>query len=366
MLTERDLRELLDYQPGSPVLSVYLNTALSDGSADAYKLHLRTMLKDVTLTDDVQIIERYFATEYNGSGRSTIIFSCAAHDFLRVFTLAVPVRNRIRVTDHPHVKPLADLLDAYGGYGVALVDKQGARLFSFHLGELTEQEGVLGEDVRHAKRGAASSVPGRRGGVGGKSRHADETTERNMKESAEFAASFFGENNVRRVLLGGTEDNIAQFRNHLPKTWQSLVVGQFGVSMNASHNEVLERAMEVGHKAERKREAALVETMITNAAKKHGGVIHPNPTLQAINDGRVQTLFIREGFRLPGHRCTGCGFVTITKAPVCALCGQKYEDIPDVIEMAVFKTMQQGGEVEVLHDDALTEKFGNIGALLRY
>ena len=118
------------------------------------------------------------------------------------------------------VKPLANLFDSYGRYGVSLVDKQGARLFFFHLGTLREQEGVLGESVRRTKHGGGSQAAGRRSGDAGQTQYTSEVTERNMRDSAEFAAKFFTENNIRRVLIGGTDDNIAHFRGYLPKSWQ--------------------------------------------------------------------------------------------------------------------------------------------------
>ncbi|MFZ6026581.1 MAG: hypothetical protein ACOYYS_02595 [Chloroflexota bacterium] len=366
MITESDLRELLDFQAGHPVLSVYLNTDPVEGNADGYKLQLRSMLKSVDMADDVNAVERYFATQYDGSGRSVVVFSCASDDFLRSYTLGVPVRSRVRVGDHPHVKPLADLLDAFGGYGVALVDKQGARLFHFHLGELYEQEGVLGESVHHTKRGGASSVPGRRGGMADRTRHEEEVTERNMKEAATFAMAFFAENHVRRILLGGTEDNVAQFRALLHKTWQSLVVGSFPIGMTASHGEVLEKAMKIGREAEKQREARLVDALVTSSAKGRGGVMRLPETLAAVHDGRVMTLLIRDGLRQPGYSCTGCGFITSQELGTCSYCEGKLKQIPDAVEMAVHKVMQQGGDVEVLHDEALTSQFGHIGALLRY
>ena len=52
MFTENDLRELLDFKTDSPVLSVYLNTDPTLGSADAYRPRLRGMLKDIGLDDD--------------------------------------------------------------------------------------------------------------------------------------------------------------------------------------------------------------------------------------------------------------------------------------------------------------------------
>jgi peptide subunit release factor 1 (eRF1) len=318
------------------------------------------------MREDVSAIERYFNHEYKWSGRSVAVFSCAPEAFFRTYPLAIPVRDRIRVNTQPHVKPLADILDAFGGYGVALVDKQGARLFYFHLGELQEQEGVLGETVRHTKRGGSSAVPGRRGGVAGQTNYAEEVAERNMREAAEFAAHFFQENNVRRVLLAGTDDNLAQFRSMLPKAWQSLIVGTFPMSMNASKNEVQERAMQVGQEAEHRREAQLVKSVVTGAAKKRGGVISLDDTLNALHDGRVQTLLIKEGFRAPGYRCTGCGYLTAQQLEACPFCGKSFQQIPDAVEMAVHKVMELGGEVEVLHDGQITQEFGNIAALLRY
>ncbi len=109
---------------------------------------------------------------------------------------------------------------------------------------------MLGETVRHTKRGGGSQTPGRRGGVAGQTGYVEEVTERNMREAVEFAIHFFAEKNVRRIVIGGTEDNVALFRNQLPKAWQSLVIGSFPISMLATHTEVLERAMQIGEEAE--------------------------------------------------------------------------------------------------------------------
>lgn len=366
MLTENDLQELLNFQPKQPVLSIYLNTDPSEGSADAYKLRLRTMLKDVAMPKDVTAVEEYFLHQYDWSGRSVAIFSCAAQNFLRAFSLAVPIRNRVRVNHAPHVKPLADLLDSYGGYGVALVDKQGIRLFYFHMGELGEQEGMFGEAIKRTKRGGASSFPGRRGGTAGQTNYVEELTERNMKDAAEFAVRFFQDHNVRRVLLGGTDDNLAQFRSLLPKSWQSLIVGSFPIGMNASKNEVMERAFQVGHEAELRREAHLLDTLITNTAKKRGGAVRLDDTLKALHEGKIQTLVVKEGLREAGFQCQGCGYLTSIEMPTCPYCGGSFSPTADVVEQAVHKVMQQGGEVEMIHTDHAEKKYGGIGAILRY
>ena len=143
-------------------------------------------------------------------------------------------------------------------------------LFSFHLGELREQEGIVGETIRHTKRGGASAMPGRRGGMAGQTNYTDETAERNMRDAVNFAAHFFSENNVRRVLIGGTDDNVALFRSMLPKSWQSLIVGTFPMSMTASADEVLARAMEIGAQAELRQETELLTENCHRGSQRAG------------------------------------------------------------------------------------------------
>jgi peptide chain release factor subunit 1 len=366
MLTETNLKELLGYQTDHQVLTIYLNTDPTEGNTDGYKLNLRNMLKEINLPADIQAVENYFNTEYDWAGRSVVVFSCAPEGFFRAYTFAIPIHNQIIVGERPHVKPLASLLDYYGGYGVVLVDKQGARLFSFHLGELQEQEGILGESIRHIKRGGASTQPGMRGGVAGRTRSEDEATDRNIRDVVEFATRFFSENNVRRVLIGGTDENISLLRSQLPKSWQSLIVGTFPMSMTARKVDVLERAMEIGKQAEYRREEQLLRKLVTGASKERGGVLNLEDTLSAVHDGRVQALVIQDGYKAEGYRCQGCGYITSQEFPECQYCGSKFDHIPDAVEMAVHQVMQASGDVEVVQQDHKVEGFSNIGALLRY
>jgi peptide chain release factor subunit 1 len=368
MLTELDLQEIINYRPADPVLSVYLNVDPKAGSSDAYKLHLRQLLKDFEMVTphDTETIRRFIEHEYDWSGRGLVIFSCAPQDFFRHFSLSIPIRNRARLLNRPYVKPLADIINNYGHYGVALVDRQGARLFYFHMGELREQEGTVGESVRHTKRGGGSQAPGRRGGTAGLTRYSEEVAERNIKEAARFASRFFQENHVRRILIGGTESNVAHFLSQLPKSWQSLLMGTFPIEMTAKHTQVLEKALEVAQHTEEEKEVRLVNAVITAAAKGRDGIIGLDDTLGAVHAGRVQTLLISEGFRAQGTRCQGCGYVTAHSLKKCPFCHSDLEKIEDAVEHAVRLVLADGGEVEVIYENPDLERAGNIGGLLRY
>ncbi|MCD6402105.1 MAG: hypothetical protein J7L73_09280 [Anaerolineales bacterium] len=366
MLTNRDLQELLNYQSQHPVVSVYLNTDPSEGNTEAHRLKLRSLLKDIQQKDDAEAIERYFDHEFDWSGKSVVVFSCMPDDFFRAYTLAIPIYSRIRISNNPHVKPLADLFDLYGGYGIVLIDRQSARYFAINLGQLVDEKEFKGKSVRRIKHGGGSQSAGRKSGEAGQNYAVEEITDRNMREAEEFASHFFKTHKIRRILIGGTEDNIALFKQHLPKTWQSLIIGTCSLNINANIDEVLETALEIGHAAEHKKEAKLVESVITNAAKGQDGVLGLDETLSAVHEGRVQILLFDSRFRASGYRCTGCGYITTQPIDICPFCGNEFEKIQDAVELAVRKVLQSGGDVEVLQGDISLKDHGHIGALLRY
>lgn len=368
MFNEQEVHDLIEYRPGHPVLSVYLNLDPTRGNLESNKLRLRQMLKpyENDLPDDIERIERFIEHEFDWSGRSLVIFSCMADDTFRHYSFPIAMRDRARLFNRPYVKPLAALLDNYGHFGVAVVDRQGARMFSFHLGQLQEQQGVLGEEVRHTKSGGGSQSSGRRGGIAGQKGHIENIAERNLKEAAQFAARFFNEHKVRRILLGGTEANLAQFVELLPKRWQSLVIGSFPIDMTANPSLVLEKAMQTAAQAEAEREEKLVGAVITAAAKGAEGTVGLDDTLGAVHAGNVQTLVVTDGFREGGFRCQGCGFLTAQSVEKCPFCDSALDEIEDAVELAVRQVMSTGGEVEILEDNPQLEEAGNIGALLRY
>ena len=79
MITEANLQELLTFRSEQPMLSLYLNTDPSLGNADAYRLELRSMLKQVRFTGRRASHRELFCAgirlERPFSGR---VFLCAA------------------------------------------------------------------------------------------------------------------------------------------------------------------------------------------------------------------------------------------------------------------------------------------------
>jgi len=365
MFSEKDLQALLDYSEEGQVLSLYLHTDPSKVNPEAAKIELRNLLKSVDLPNDAQVIEDYINLEYDWSAKGLAVFSNQDEGFFHVYPLGLSVSNEVYMGKQPTVRPLVQLLDTFMGWSVVLVDKQGARLFSFNLGELGEMDGIAGDDVKQTKRGGGNAMPGRMGGSGASAK-VENIIDKNIKEVIDFATEFFQQQHIRRIMIGGTDDNISRLMEELPKAWQSLVVGDFPMSMIASHPEVLEQATVEALAAQEKLSKNLVEQAITQAAKGSTGVTGLIDTLNAIHEGRVRTLLVSQEYEQEGYRCSGCGYLTTQELDKCPFCGSSFEIIENAVEMAVQEALQKNTDVKIVQGNETLEKAGHITAILRY
>ncbi|MBN1657275.1 MAG: hypothetical protein JXA93_02685 [Anaerolineae bacterium] len=371
MFTDQDLNELVHFRSDvSPVLSVYLNVDPTQQSSDQYKLTLRSLLREVAGQadpKDIEAVEHFFDFEYDWQGKGVAVFTCRDANFWRSYSLAVPVHNYAYVTHRPYLKPLTDVLDAYGRYAVILVDSAGARLFLFNLGELEEATGTLGEEVRRSKHGGASGVAGMRGGVTARTaRRDEEIIQRNLKEVADTTISFCNRNGCQRLVLGGTEANLSQFLDVLPKALQDQVIGTFSIDVAAPVGDVQARSMEMIEQVAEQREEELVDAVIAGWKRGAGAAAGLSDTLTALQEHRAAILLVSAGFEASGYRCKSCRYLQLDKSDECPLCGGDIEPVEDLVDTMTHRALEQGVDVEIVRGSEKLEEAGSIGALLRY
>ena len=366
MITQEQFQALLSFEPTSnKVLSLYLSTDSGEESIETIKLKAKNMMRGASgFEEDAQAIETYLNHSFDWKSPGLVVFSSNDGEFFQAFPTAVSFRNRLRITPKPYLKPLSHLLDYYAHYGVVLVDRVGARFFAYHLGELQETSGYMGEEIHKLKQGHGSSAIGRRGGTAGASRE-EENARRNLREAAAAAVDFFANKPIRRLFLGGTAETTAQFRELLPKQMQSCLAGTFAIDMNAGEHEVREEAIKLLQAANAEREKKLVKTLLGAQASGGQAVVGLDDTLEAVSNRRVQTLLISDGYQMPGFIDYSSGFVVanLAKSP---LSDKELTAVDDVIDSAFTLSLNQGAHVEVIRDDPELDKAGKIGAPLRF
>lgn len=364
MFRETDLQELVEFDGhNSPVVSLYLNVDPRQRTTEEYKLALRRLLEETAIpTADRERIERYVELEYDRQARGLVCFSCQEKGFWRAYTFQVPVEDAIMVDRRPLVRRLVEMIDTYGHLGVVAVDRQGARFFSFHLGVLEEATGMVGEEVRRHKQGGWAAQRYQR--------HEDETALANLREAVEQTERLARQYNWRRLVLAGTDANVARFQELLPASLQQLVVGTMPLELNASIQDVRDRAEAVALQARSATVLQLASDLVVAAAKGNNAVLGLGPTVEAIQSGRVYHLLFTENYEVEEgrvRRCEHCGYLGTGDEEACPLCGGAYRPLPDAINTLARRTLAQGAQVTVLPPGNPLMVAGHpIGAFLRF
>ncbi len=363
MIDAKELRQLASFKSTeTPVLSLYLDTDLTQQSKEKCKLVLRDLLgevKDSALKQDVARVTRFFDLEYDWQAKGVALFSSVAQQLWRVYPLALPIENKVHIGESLYLRPLAQLFDEHERYGVVLVDRESARLFLIQLGQIEEKSELIGEELKRHRQGGFAAARYQR--------HVDKQAEQNLKLVAEATINFCREHHCERLILGGSDETLPQFKEMLPKALQNQVIGTFSIDTAAPANEVMKHSAKLIQAEERRLEHKLVEEMITAAAKGEGAVTGIADTFYVVHEGRAHILVVEDDFEADGYLCRGCGYISaepITKCPFCG--GNELQLIHGAVDRVVHRVIEAGGKIQTVKNNDALAKAGHIGAILRY
>lgn len=361
MITKAELAELVGYEGNQPVLSVYLDTDLAAKSKDEVKLMLRQRLKGMDQRPeacDVERVFRFLDYEYDWQPRGVAIFS-AGDALWRTFPLPISVPTRAYCSSKPMVRVLMDVIDRFGRYAVALVDREALRLFAVEGGEITPLSEVVGEELKRHRQGGWAAARYQR--------HEDHLALHNLKQAIEVVDQYMADHDLERWMLGGSEEVLAQVKGLLPDRLRRGLIGEFAVNMAARPAEVLQRSMDIAMEADIKEERRLVQEAITAANKGGAGVIGLADSLYALQEGRVRLLLVDEEFSASGIMCTTCEYIAPHLGGACPFCGgTEFREVTDAVNQAIHKAVDSGASVNIVRENEALQRAGGIAALLRY
>ncbi|MBX3014927.1 MAG: hypothetical protein KF832_25625 [Caldilineaceae bacterium] len=361
MLTKFDIQQVVEFENHDhPVLSVYLNVDPQQRSVESYRLALRNLLNraDKAAKADLERIQNYIEMGYNRQGRSVVMFSCAAADFWWAQSFQVPLPDKVFVFYRPYVRPLATLLDTYERYGVIHVDQEGARLYIFHMGDLESANGYFGEEVKLHRAGGWSAQQYQRQEV--------QQARQNLQDAAEMAEAFYRETETRRLILAGTEKNVARFKELLSHRLRAMVVGQIPAGTTASPAQIRDQAAELVQKAADDEANALTDQVITTARKGGNAILGLTETLTAVQAGRAQHVVVLADYAQPAYRFVDSGYILLEINEKSELASGKIQSLPDAVDSVLRRAMAQGIGVTILDRHPDLAAAGKIGALTRY
>ena len=229
LLTVDDIKVLTAFHSDAyPVVSVYLDARPEERQREKLRVKLKHLIDEAKrlpatrskqrgkmFQHEAERLMTWFETEYDHTGRGLAIFTATEPALWRSFRLPVPVRDRLVMADRPYLRPLLTLVDEFERYLVLLVDKQAARLFVVYLGEIEEYTELIDELVPRPREGGLSAEKNQR--------HHDMHVLWHVKHAVDATEKLWMRERCQWLLIGGTDEPLAEVRRHLPKALRERV-----------------------------------------------------------------------------------------------------------------------------------------------
>jgi peptide subunit release factor 1 (eRF1) len=287
------------------------------------------------------------------------LFACDPVDLFETIKLPRPIGTRAVINDSPLVEPLAEL-GMRGSWALLLVNRQTARMLRGSPERLVELPPV--EDDVHGQHDQGGWSQARY------QRSVEKEVHDHLKRTGEVAFRRFQRAPFDRLLLGGPEELLPAMEERLHPYLRERVAGRVKVDVETSTAEDVSRAaLPVIEEIERAHERDALQRLIEGASSGGRGAVGLDDTLEALNERRVATLLIAEGFQALGVVCRQCGWAGTGEVSRCPADGSELERQVDVIERAIELAIGQSAEVLVSHHQREDlERRGGIGAVLRF
>jgi peptide subunit release factor 1 (eRF1) len=364
-------------RPNRAVLSVYLNVDqtlqvnLNRGFETQFDNMMETLqktIRDPAESERFRIAKHHvadFVHSYPIGARTLAMFFDESVGFFWHQEIGISMQNQARWSREFYLKPLAGITDDFERYGIALVDRANARLFTVSLGVIEEVvwEGFDASKVRHIKTVGTDRLAS----AGRVQRKADEQTRKNLRLVVRELNRMVQANRIDRLLLAGIPELTSQLQEFMPKRLALRVIGAFELSIDASLSEALELSLPLTEKYERSGEEQIVSEVTTSAKKAGRAVVGLASVLKMINEARVWQLIYSEDFHVPGFECPNCASLYSIERPTCMYCDASLMHVPDVVERAVERALRKEARIEIVRGEAAAalDSAGGIGAFLK-
>ena len=373
------LRELAVLRPeGARVLSVFLNLDPQHFAAPpARASEIRSVVDAVNriardddslghderkaLRADIERTEEFLGGFSPKGAHGLVVYACGPADLFEVIRLPRPVETRAVVDDSPYIEPLAELI-GLGQWLVLLVNRQVGRMLLGDRDSLDEVA-VIEDDVhgQHQQGGWSQARY---------QRSVDEDVQDHLRGVAEAAFVRFKRAPYDHVLLGGPTETVTEFESKLHPYLHERVRGRIEIDVeNTSPDDVRELAAAKIDEYERTRVRAALDQLQEGVARGGRGAAGLDDVLAALNERRVETVLLAQGFDAAGCTCPQCGWVGAVEGGNCPADGTELDCRDNVIESALELALQQSADVLVVRDEGLLlelQSHGDVGAVLRF
>jgi peptide subunit release factor 1 (eRF1) len=367
------LDKLLEFEPASaPVISLYLDARVDEHGKRNFMPFVRKQLGERAKTYEIRTPEResfdedssritaYLENGIDPATNGLAIFACSgAKNYFQVGVFEAPFpRNRLFVSDRPHVYPLARVIDEYRRYAVVLADTNRARIYVFATGQAVEEKSVENVKTKRTHVGGWSQARYQR--------HEENYHLHHIKEVVDALERVVNEEDIEQIILAGDETTVIPLlRDQLPKALAEKVIDAVNLGIDTPEHELLEQTSKVFQRHDSLTDAEKIERLLNEFRADDLGVAGVPDTLAALSNGQVEEMLI----------VASADNLLYDEEEVKKVL-QLYEPdqpLPEQLDQRIIAdelvrraNLLSSARVTFIEDDARLKQLGGVGGLLRY
>lgn len=373
MITREQIHELARLRGEEfPVTTLFLSL---DGGRDKRKADI--LIKDLikkqraeldgrdlsraqraSVEQDFEAMLRFVHHFDRHGARAIAVFSSSGAGIWRFHALAQPVRDRLIVDTHAHVRSLTRLLGQFRRAIAVLLARDHAVLAAVAVGEMRELARMRG-NVPHDVKSLAGPEERRL------ERHTEDRLHRFAKSVAERLAEVLRNDPTALLVVSGAPDALAEFEACVPGILKERIIARLSLGPESPASEVVARVSAAVRQHEQESGIRIARAAIREAGATGRAAVGLGPALSAFGRGQVSTLAVWPGLVRPGLACGACHGLAL-EGPACPECGSGLVPVPDIVEELVGRALAQSVQVVEVEGEPELEAAGGIAALLRY
>jgi hypothetical protein len=367
------LQELARTEPGlAPVVSVYLDTGWTDEhQRERVRIFLKEEVRkaaamaagglDAELAWITAQGERIVRQDVHPERAGAVMFAGGAANLRELLQLSLPFTDSFTVSDLPRLRPLVVALGAAPRAAALFIDGESARLVALTEEGAADEITVATTDVvGHHRRGGFLLLLQSR-----YQHHIHVHRARHFEAVAHALAGLVDHYGLRSIVLAGETRNLAVFRTHVPPRLAKRIAGDVAGTRWEPSSALAARALALLGQRAAGDLAVTVDTVLAEAGGGGRGAAGIDATIDAVNRGAVDRLFLLTSYEDHGQLCVSCRGLQARRNALCRWCGATTVE-RELGEAMVQRVLASGGDVASVDVHAGLARAGGVAALLRY
>jgi peptide subunit release factor 1 (eRF1) len=355
-------------ETANPILSCYINNENFDTT---YRELLDYRIKQIrkvlsyrqreSFENALGQIEAYLVSKVAKDSKGIAIFArMGKSPTFEAIQFKIPFKTELSIDSIPHLYQLVLMKDTYSRYVVLISEESHARIVEVSVGNITKELWTEKPELKvNTGRGWTKQHY---------QNHKRERNQKFIKEKIKVLDQLFTEGKHNHLVLAGKKQNILGIRDKLPKRLQEKLVDEIHVAGIASTADVIEASLSVFADYEQNESVNNAGMLLLEIKKGGLAVSDSEPSLKALQEGRVDILIMSENYNSPDSwKCHNCSYIEIGKNPkACGMCGSPKTSKIKLKQELILLAEQMSTNIEILRDSDELYEVNGIGCLLRF